>query len=233
MNCNPWDPAKHGLSVFRGVLAWDVVINGDPQVIIDIPDHPHSYGDGPNTLYAAPRSTTTLKGNDVTSVADVVPWFRSDWHLWDVATFSSAHLKHKYGEHSWRVRRGARVLRNGVEFLSVYHRELGMAAACALAQIVKLEDHPLDLWSFEWDKKSIGREVLYNGQPARIQRFSPVDSERDHVFLVPDGIERFDPPPGWRVEDEQHAPCTPSSWYAEYAEGLYVPILSGEVQWWR
>ena len=240
MKIDPWNLEQDGLDPVTSIMPWDVVLQvgqddatlSVPQVVLRCEDKPHSWGEGPNCLYLAPRATTEFEGDKLLKCEEAIAWHRRDWNMWGVETFATAYTKHKHDETSWRASSGAYLTRNGVRFLRVYHGDVAMACALALSKLDAAAEHPLSPMQFDWQKEAIGRKVWYHGEPAVIDRFSDYDGDT-RVFVKPDAFDRFRPPPGWQQSGDEHEPCTPETWNDDYAEGLYVDFLSPDVDWSR
>lgn len=232
MNINSWDFEKDGLAPITSVMDWDVVLgegeNKKPHVILRCEGRAHSWGEGPFDLYAVPREAVVFEGNTVLQLSEApVAWYRRDWHVWGVESDTGSYIKTKWGDSQWRVTQSAYLTRNGVRFQRVCHSELAMALAGALALIPKLDEHPLNLFEFEWEKKATGREIRYHGEPAILERIL-LDRHDSQLYVRPK-VGLFAPPPGWRNDDDDI--CTPEHWTDDYANGLYTELLTPDIEW--
>ena len=100
----------------------------------------------------------------------------------------------------------------------------------AQSLIFYINEGPINFNSINWEKKLVGRKIWYNDEPAIVESLWFDETEGYHIFIVPDGIEKFSCPKSW-MSDEY----LKESW-SEYENGLSYNIINPEynkVDWFR
>lgn len=224
------------LNDITAVFDWDVILGhkDEPHVIFEAQGYNHTWTDAPHCYYAAPRARTVIEVPEIgpkkiVKLEQAFPWMRRNWKMWGVETSFSSYLKTKWDEATWRSNLCAYVTRNKKRLIRVYSDHVAQACANALAVIPKLQDLPINLWDFEWEKKAIGREIRVDGAYARIERIDTEARFNDQLFVVPTRAETFPPPPGWDVDGDDI--CNPEHWRDDYARGYWTELLNPAINW--
>lgn len=203
-----WGPGERAATE----KAFDVttVGEGERREVVELVfgEHPHSRQD--NNIYAR-WPDGRIEGFDGHRV------------LVDVQITSYNYLKSS-GLSGNEVRKGgtAKISFNGRVVHSFFFRDAQRALLDAHALIDKLMEHPLNLW--REGTSAVGRRIWYDGQPAVIRS---VYRDSGELYVVPDGIERFDCPRDWMV-----SPDLRGAW-PDYAHGLRLDVFSDRIGWFR
>ena len=197
---------------------WDVQINGIPYYVCRIEGCCHSlvFHNGVESreeLWCYPR-------HEKPSVDNLVEYRMDSPVAWGLHYDEIHHFSHKHGE--TEARTGARTIitRNESPFYVVYG-DAQFSIPKALHLISKINEHPLEFNSIDFDKKMVGRKIWYNGQPAIIKSFV---SGQCCVIIAPDNAEKFKNPPEFVKEDGEYY----------YEDTMKIDCLeSGRVWWFR
>lgn len=197
-------------------LDWDVDIKGIPYQIIKVPGFVHTigghldHGDG-NCLWAYPL-------DEEMSYENIIQFDGHPGARWGFEYYPTNYVRNKYDDTSIEAGRHLVITRNNEKFYDGF-----MTIHDCLAYVLdhKLDDHPLELNSRDFDKKCIGRKVWYRRQPAYIAHYCKGQAS---VILKPDGVDKFVKPAEW--EDD-------FMWDEENAWSIKVSIFSNWINWFR
>lgn len=210
------------------IIDWDLVVNGEPYSVAHMEGFVHTRGGrwGINDLWAWPRGQEPTYHN-------LIP-FNSKYPVtWGLEYIE--YNKSKYHEHDWGDDSeidavcGTWITRNGKRFYFV-RGEMAYSLPKAQSLIFYINEGPINFNSINWEKKLVGRKIWYNDEPAIVESLWFDENEGYHIFIVPDGIEKFSCPKSWMRDD-----YLKESW-PEYENGLSYNIINPEynkVDWFR
>lgn len=195
---------------------WDVEINGVPHYVCRIEGYCHSlvFHNGVESreeLWCYPR-------HEKPSIDNLIEYRLDSPVAWGIHYDEIHHEYHKHDE--TEARTGARTIitRNEAPFYTVY----GMAHYSipkAMYLISKINEHPLEFNSIDFDKKMIGRKIWFNGQPAIIKDYI---HGQCCVIIERDGGDKFETANEFKNEDGEF----------EYDTRLKIDCLEGGRIWW-
>lgn len=194
---------------------WDLEINHRPYRVVFIYDQNHkpichTLGGsiGENNHYAYPLFERGIKidgyyGNNniqidwdkEPTIDDLIP-FDGEAPVWGIHFNNTNYFRKN------TIRKGAQgiITRNDKPFYEFGGGNMGYAVSNAQAIITKLQEHPLNFFERDWEKKSMGRKVWFGVDPAIVNAIIP---EQGCVMLKPDkkfiGLFRVQP---WEVESD-------------------------------
>lgn len=176
------------LKMFK--MPWDVEVRGDPYQVVRIEGYVHSIGGkwGENNLWMYPRNCNPTYETLI------------EYHCegcgvcWGIVYNPHNYTRTKWDETECFTSNGAMITRNDKDF---YFCSGGIDEAKWL--IKNLEDHPLELNEYDFDKKMLGRKVWWRSEPAIITRW--IGMGQACVILEPDGIDKFTKPKEFANDD--------------------------------
>ena len=171
-------------------MPWDVEVRGDPYQVVRIEGYVHSIGGkwGENNLWMYPRNCNPTYETLI------------EYHCegcgvcWGIVYNPHNYTRTKWDETECFTSNGAMITRNDKDF---YFCSGGIDEAKWL--IKNLEDHPLELNEYDFDKKMLGRKVWWRSEPAIITRW--IGMGQACVILEPDGIDKFTKPKEFANDD--------------------------------
>lgn len=195
-------------------LQWDVVVKGKPFYVARVPGYVHCIrGLGePIDLWAWPR-------NEEPSYDNLVEYELDSPVAWGLNYHEDRYIKCKWDDTMLRGGAGTTITRNDEDFYYVPGGR-GYSIPKALMLIGKIQEHPLDFCTIDFDKKMVGRKIWYNSQPAIIDRYI---NGQCCVMIIPDGAKRFEMPAEFAKEP---------LWDEEEARRLKIDCLEDGRVWW-
>ena len=171
-------------------MPWDVEVRGEPYQVVRIEGYVHSIGGewGENNLWMYPRNCNPTYETLI------------EYHCegcgvcWGIVYNPHNYTRTKWDETECFTSNGAMITRNDKDF---YFCSGGIDEAKWL--IKNLEDHPLELNEYDFDKKMLGRKVWWRSEPAIIAR--QIGMGQACVILEPDGIDKFTKPKEFANDD--------------------------------
>ena len=171
-------------------MPWDVEVRGEPYQVVRIEGYVHSIGGkwGENNLWMYPRNCNPTYETLI------------EYHCegcgvcWGIVYNPHNYTRTKWDETECFTSNGAMITRNDKDF---YFCSGGIDEAKWL--IKNLEDHPLELNEYDFDKKMLGRKVWWRSEPAIITRW--IGMGQACVILEPDGIDKFTKPKEFANDD--------------------------------
>ena len=171
-------------------MPWDVEVRGEPYQVVRIEGYVHSIGGewGENNLWMYPRNCNPTYETLI------------EYHCegcgvcWGIVYNPHNYTRTKWDETECFTSNGAMITRNDKDF---YFCSGGIDEAKWL--IKNLEDHPLELNEYDFDKKMLGRKVWWRSEPAIIARW--IGMGQACVILEPDGIDKFTKPKEFANDD--------------------------------
>lgn len=162
---------------------WDVQLYGTPYQVVKIEGYVHSIGGrwGENDLWMYPRNCDPSYQNLIEYQGD------GSGVCWGIKYEPKNYMRHKYGECECYTTGGAMITRNGEDF---YFCRNGISEAQYM--LTQIHDHPLDLNTYGFVEKMIGRKVWWRSEPAIIRSW--IGGGQACVMLEPDGIDNFTTP---------------------------------------
>ena len=197
-------------------LDWDVVMYGKPYQVIRVPGKVHTiggrldHGEG-NNLWAYPL-------NEEMTMDNIVEFNGIPGARWGIEFYPTNYIRSKWDETSIESGRHLIITRNEEEF---YDGFMTIHEALAMVLDHKLEEHPLDLNSRDFDKKCIGRKIWYRSEPAIIKSYVKGQA---CVIIEPDGIINFTYPKEFVAEGDGNQ-------YED--ECIKADIFSKHIWWFR
>lgn len=194
--------------------------------LIRVPDRVHSIGGryGNNDYYIYDRryddifENKTERYHNITKGDALIAYSGVRGALWDIKTEHYQYIKTKYDETECRCVHNVTIMRNFEEFFTVHSIDE------ARYLINRLNEHPLELNEYNFDKNVVGRKVWYRSQEAIIERFI---NNQACVILVPDTncIKEFSIPKEYQNDD---FPIDD-----EYKEWIKADIFDSHIYWFR
>lgn len=187
-------------------MPWDVCVQGVPYQVVDIEGYVHSCTlHSENTYWMYPRYETPCYDNLIQYDC------KGNGVLWDFVYNKTNVHKSKYDEDFVHTICKVTIRRNGEQFCTTH------SIQDALHKIEIMDEHPLDLYCIDFDRKCIGRKIYYHGQPCVIKRFI---NGLANVVINPEEGYTFVYPPEW--ED-----CEPED------DDFVTSIFDGHIYWYR
>lgn len=193
---------------------WDVEIDGVSYQVVNIPEYVHTIGSGReyNSLWIYPR-------NEEPTYRNLIQYMNNNSMgvIWGIRYEPHNYIYYGHDGTECRTDKSAIITRNGKKFYTCVG---GMDEAKFL--ITKFKDHPLELNTYEWDKKAIGRKVFWRSEPGIITKIL----QNACVIIEPDGMNRFSIPAEFRSSPEI---------VEYYMEENYIKteILDDHICWFR
>ena len=201
------------------LFPWDVEVNGVPYQVARLEGFVHSIGGrrGENDLWMWPRGEEPMYENLLEFQCD------GSGVCWGICYEPHNYIKSKYDESECFTSGGAMITRNGKYF---YFCRGGIDQARYILTSL-IDDHPMDLHEYEYDKKVIGRKVWWRSEPAIIKSW--IGHGQACVMLEPDTslIERFSMPAEYVEEDD----CMLND--PETTESVKADIFDAHIWWFR
>ena len=143
-------------------LDWDVVIKGRPFYVARIEGYMHTQGGkwGDNCYWAWPR-------DEEPSYENLIPFNANHVVRWGLRYEESFYTRCKWDETSIEGTAGTMITRNGKDFYLV-RGDIGYSVPKAQVIITEVQEGVLNVNDIDYDKKLIGRCILYKGWPAVI-----------------------------------------------------------------
>lgn len=167
-------------------MDWDVVVGKVHYQIVKIKGYVHcigghlDYGDG-NDYWAYPLG-------EEPSYENLIEFNGHPGATWGIEYYPTNYIKNKWDETEIRKGRHLLITRNGDPFMTGF---ITIHEALAYVLDGKLDEHPLDLNTRDYDKKCVGRKVWWRSEPGII---TELVNGRACVRIKPDGIEKFTKP---------------------------------------
>lgn len=195
-----------------------IFMNGDwyynrPYLVVSLEDHCHTIGGiwGENDYWCFPR--------DEKPTVDNLLEFNGYPCAWGMIIDNHGYVRTHWDESEVTSSQTITITRNGAPF----YRTHGIYHALDLLDYLKENEHPLDLQSYEYDKKAVGRKVWWKGQKAVVERFI---TGQACVILTPDPtIGKFSVPPEYEGDDLM--------WDDESPDSIKEDIFSKQIRWFR
>ena len=174
--------------------------------------------------FICPRNTPEDK-----IIENLIEARREDMHArWDIKVFENMYVRDKWDECHLNANVKFEIYRNDILFDCGFAIDLNRAYVAAQSLLQQYQNNPTpDLWEIDFDKKMKGRKVYYCDEPALIDHF---EWGEGYVWVIPDknaNCLAFKCPERWKRDKD-----IPMYW-DDYAEGLKVPLLSKEIDWFR
>ena len=197
---------------------WDLVLNGKPYYVCRIPGYAHtiSYIGGRATreeLWCYPR-------DEKPSIDNLVEYDLKNPVSWGIEYHEDHKTKCKWDEVFIRDGEHTVITRNGKKFYTVGGRR-DYSVIEAMSLLYKIQDHPLEFDTIDFDKKMIGRKIWYRSQPGIITNY--VHGECC-VMVVPDGFDRWETPPEFENDDIPY--------YEPGDQSVKIDCLKDGNVWW-
>lgn len=169
-------------------IDWDVVVRDRSYQVVRIDGYVHTIGGkwGENNLWMYPRDEEPTYDN-------LVEYQGDGGACWGYKYEPHNYIRSKWEERECFTSGGVMITRNGEDF---YFCRTGIDEARYLMN--KIDEHPLDLNIYKFDKQMIGRKVWWRSEPAVITHW--IEGQAC-VILEPDGIDKFAVPAEF-VHDE-------------------------------
>ena len=204
-------------------LSWDAMVDGEPYKVFLAYDsdgeYKHSLGGKHDYAYACPRSEEPTYDNLIQF--DGVPC------EWGFKVVEKTKFKSKFDESSAYSLYVVDILRNGELFERFCSHDMSYAVSMAQVKIMEYREHPLDLSSFGYDKKCVGRKVRYKGILSEIVRFCVGDAS---VIIKP--IKKEDSDIFFSSIHNMYDEST-TDFYEEWKNYGYLKVsLDSQFVWW-
>lgn len=162
-------------------MGWDVVSQGTEMEVYRIPGHFHTFGGrwGNNCYWACPRNEKPSYENLIQFEGHIISW----GIVVEEANF--------FGDDNVRRSHTCYITRNGKKFYPVTTGDLDHGLANARKILFDIQEGPIDVNSYNFAEKLIGRKVFYYDQPAIVKRYNDgqgtiiVESETGKPFISP------------------------------------------------
>lgn len=148
---------------------WDVVINGTPYQVYDIPGYIHTIGGrwGNNSYWCKP-----LLDGEEPSYKNMIQ-FNSEPVEWGLKVFDKTRIKSKWGDTSTERRISCEIYRNGELFYTVGANDFEYAINKARTLMIsEICEGPINFIKRDYEYDIIGHEIKYKGKPYTIIRFN-------------------------------------------------------------
>lgn len=174
---------------------WDLVVNGKPYYVCNIPGYAHSisYTGGlecRRTLWCYPRDKKP-------SLDNLIEYTLKEPVSWGIEYSCNHKVKCKWDEVETVSGGHAVITRNGEPFYTV-GGDRTYATTKALYLINRINEHPLGFNDIDFDKKMVGRKIWYRSEPGIITYYV---HGQCCVLVVPEGFDRFKTPPEFEHDD--------------------------------
>lgn len=191
---------------------WDTVVYGKPYQVVKIEGYVHTIGGywKENNLWMYPRYEEPTYENliEYSVPGNGVCWgYRYEPHL---------YVRTKWDETECFRTGGVMITRNGADF---YFCRGGIDEAKWLLH--GIDDHPIDLNFYDFEKNVIGRKVWWRSEPGIITSW--VGHGQACVIIEPDGISKFTKPAEYK-DDDIYDDCEPT---------IKADIFDSHICWFR
>ena len=195
--------------------SWDVVVNETAYQVVKVHGYVHSVGGfwGDNDLWMYPR-------NEEPSYDNMAQYdCKGNGVCWGISYEPYNYYTFRHGELECNSSKAAYITRNGKEFYLCRSR-----IDEARYLINNINEHPLDLFEYNFDKKMIGKKVWWRSQPAIITEW--IGNGDACVILEPDKdiIEEFEIPQEF-LEENDYEP--------DDHEFIKTDIFDKHIWWFR
>ena len=203
-----WDVMKDGIS-YQAFFAYD-----------DDGNFNHTLGGPSDYAYVCPRGEEPTLDNIIA--------YNGTGARWGLRANEHEEIRNKWDELSMETRCSVDILRNDEVFNTIGCRDMFYGIAKAQVLIEEYKEHSLELNSFGFDKKCVGRKIRYNGVPGVITRY--VDGQACVIVkpLYEEDASRFFADPH-KSEDEYIEDFFES---AKTHGDMKVEITSEHIWWW-
>lgn len=189
---------------------WDVTVGKQniPYQVVNIDGYVHCIGGkwGENSLWCYPR-------NEIPCYENLVEYDGNGGADWGLIMKTHNCIKTKWDERELRSTKTVMITRNGEDFYlthGIHH---------ALDLINRINDHPIELNAYGFEKKMIGKKVWWRSQPGVITQW--IGNGQACVIIKPDGIEKFETPAEFEND------------YYDEDEDIKTSIFDEHIWWFR